>query len=364
MADAAMPVNLLPPSRIVYSENRDAVPLIYSHFHIRKRQRMALAAEAEVEAGVEAEGEYDVGDLFECGLGGIDADSGGGSSSLPGSAAVVAFDFGSDTKRPRVSARKLRQMAEERLKSIQRQVWDVPIASRRSIISRREAVHKRPRVEAAAAVGVEDQEEEEDDEDEEEQEQEQEEEEDEKKKRKPSRVVRQRPGRLPSIRKRYAHPLDRNQEEVVLWTYDEVHGSLMEEARVTLSLPLDTMSRAAWRHMMAMEHTVLNMTVKEKRKIYLLMRHLTGGIQNSDVSDQRACEAMAKADYLLTETGMTLGQLSVFHILLTRTQFSKTKHLDELVKECEDVIPELQQAPIHIDTTQTAPITTTALPLK
>jgi len=362
-------------SRIVYSENRDAVPLIYSQFHIRKRQRIADETKLETatakppasrsgssrvvrdSASASASGSAsgsssaavaipssptpltDVGSLFSRSKARAGTSNGIVSSQ-------VAFDFGSDTKRPRVSARKLRQMAEDRLRSIQLQVWDdrtgtttntststTPVtvtaaAPTASLFNRRELIEASEEDDEcddddlpAAAEGFGE-----------------------------SRRLVDNPV-VSHPRRKYAHPLDRNQEEVVLWTYDEVHGSLMEEARATLNLPSDTMNRAAWRHMMAMEHTVLNMTVKEKRKMYLLMRHLTGGIQNPDVSEQRACEAMTKSDHLLTETGMTLGQLSVFHILLTRTQFNKTKHLDELVKECEVFIPEMQQAPISIDTT-------------
>jgi hypothetical protein len=323
------------PCRIVYSEQRFAVPLIYGQFHMRKRER---AAEQAHDHELEMTKKQPAADPSLSSS--TSSSCSAAAAAAPSHLAASAFDFGSDVKKPRVSARKMRQIAEERLRNIQTHVWEDSKMSA--------ALFDRRRAAPVPAVVSEDEDSEGEGEGEGE-----------------GGTLATDPTAPASsssasassslsshARRKYAHPLDRNQEEVVLWTYDEVYGSITEEARRTLNVPSDTMKRAAWRHIMAMEHTVLNMTVKEKRKIYLLMRHLTGGIQNPDVSEQRACEAMTKADHLLTETGMTLGQLSVFHILLTRTQYVKTKDLEELVRESEVFVPEMQQTPVTISQEQ------------
>lgn len=141
------------------------------------------------------------------------------------------------------------------------------------------------------------------------------------------------------------HPLEKFPEEVSLWVHDELFGSLTSAARVVMSIPEDTIERAAWRNVISMEQSVLSMSVKDKRRLYLLMRHLTGGgVQGTTRCDSLEfvpCQAVmfdgrteAAADtseFFVPKMGMTLGQLSAFHILLTRTKFVKTKDLVEIV---------------------------------
>jgi hypothetical protein len=157
-----------------------------------------------------------------------------------------------------------------------------------------------------------------------------------------------------ATRHRHTHPLTKFPDEISLWIYDEQCGSTSNEARDKLGLPHDTITRASFRHILSMEQSVLSMTVKEKRRLYLLMRHLTGGGEHlttvgvaGSVSTQRAANsggegpwrenretlATSSSEHLVPELGMTLGQLSVFHILLTRTHCVKEKHLDEIVAE-------------------------------
>lgn len=155
-----------------------------------------------------------------------------------------------------------------------------------------------------------------------------------------------------SVRKKLYHPLERFPEEVSLWIYDEISGSVSSEARAALNLPADTIERAAWRNVIAMEQSVLSMSVKDKRRLYLLMRHLTGGgrsgvtiIQDHGEiecvpsteeglrMDGRTEAAANTSEFFVPKMGMTLGQLSAFHILLTRTKFIKTKDLVQMVEE-------------------------------
>lgn len=146
-------------------------------------------------------------------------------------------------------------------------------------------------------------------------------------------------------RRLLVHPLKKFANEIPVWIYDEHYGSMSEEAREALGLPPDTIERASFRHIMAMEHSVLSMTVKEKRRLYLLMRHLTGGgehltTQGVRVASRVQVSATARveqsrisAEYLVPELGMTLGQLSTFHILLTRTHCTKDRNLEEMTAD-------------------------------
>jgi hypothetical protein len=82
------------------------------------------------------------------------------------------------------------------------------------------------------------------------------------------------------------------------------------------------------------------------------MRHLTGGgrsgvtiIQDHGEiecvpsteeglrMDGRTEAAANTSEFFVPKMGMTLGQLSAFHILLTRTKFIKTKDLVQMVEE-------------------------------
>lgn len=156
-----------------------------------------------------------------------------------------------------------------------------------------------------------------------------------------------------ATRRKLIHPLDRHPEEVMLWVYDERFGSLSQLARARMGLPGDTFCRALWRLMISMEYSVLAMTVKSRRRMYLLMRGLIDPRTGDDLDDfvdsvlggnpaeppaapdsQLRCPhptqlAAAASDYLVPSAGMTMGQLSAFHILLTRTQFTKSRHLEE-----------------------------------
>jgi hypothetical protein len=156
---------------------------------------------------------------------------------------------------------------------------------------------------------------------------------------------------MPSRRCSLVHPLTKFAGEIPVWIYDEHYGSMSAEARAALGLPADTIQRASFRHIVAMEHSVLSMTVKEKRRLYLLMRHLTGGgehltavssanpatasrVQIVQISTAaRVEQSRISAEYLVPELGMTLGQLSTFHILLTRTHCTKDQNLQEMIQE-------------------------------
>ena len=158
-------------------------------------------------------------------------------------------------------------------------------------------------------------------------------------------------------RRRLRNPLDRYPEELVLWVYDDNQGSPVRAAREALGLPQDTMARALWRSMVAMEHAVNTMTVRCKRRLYLLMRQLTSAEQDQAVWEAErgmvytVDRASAAADYFLPEAGMTLGQLAVFHILLTRTAHARAGDLGEAVLAVYERHPDtLAQQPMHIDT--------------
>jgi hypothetical protein len=170
-------------------------------------------------------------------------------------------------------------------------------------------------------------------------------------------------------RRKFTHPLDKRPEEVALWIDDEVHGSLSQLARLNLGVPEDTWARAAWRAAMAMEHSVLSMPIRNRRRLYTLMRHITDPRsatvlpdgEPSQVPASHECDgdasgsfmdvAASTADHLVPELGMTLGQLSVFHILHARTQYVKHRDLGEHVQAAELMQPHAHARPIAIETT-------------
>lgn len=144
------------------------------------------------------------------------------------------------------------------------------------------------------------------------------------------------------VASRFSHPLDRFGDEIALWVYDERQGALIDEAREQFQLPPDSFTRAAWRRLMALETLVDNISVKEKRQLYLWMRSI------SEEARQMGGNAV-DSEWLVPELGLTVGQLAVFHILLTRTSYAKESSLQSLVEACDLVNPSRQQARIEID---------------
>jgi hypothetical protein len=143
----------------------------------------------------------------------------------------------------------------------------------------------------------------------------------------------------------------------VLWAYDENLGSPAAAARASLKLPQDTMPRALWRAMLAMESAVNGLSVRSKRRVYLLMRQLTTGESGGEdpATGERLVYAVeraaAAADDFLPEVGMTLGQLAVFHILLTRTTHQRAGDLAESVRVVYEAYPDTYAPPpLQIDT--------------
>lgn len=141
---------------------------------------------------------------------------------------------------------------------------------------------------------------------------------------------------------RFSHPLDRFGDEIALWVYDERQGALIDEAREQFQLPPDSFTRAAWRRLMAVETLVESISVKEKRQLYLWMRSI------SEEARQMGGDAV-DSEWLVPDLGLTVGQLAVFHILLTRTSYAKESSLQNLVEACDLVNPSRQQARIEID---------------
>lgn len=159
-----------------------------------------------------------------------------------------------------------------------------------------------------------------------------------------------------ALRRRLRHPLERFPEELVLWAYDENLGSPAPAARASLKLPQDTMARALWRAMLAMESAVNGLSVRSKRRVYLLMRQLTTGECGGEdpATGERLVysveRAAAAADDFLPEVGMTLGQLAVFHILLTRTTHQRAGDLAESVRVVYEAYPDTYAPPpLQID---------------
>lgn len=194
------------------------------------------------------------------------------------------------------------------------------------------------------------------------------------------------------VRRRFVHPLDRFGDELNHWRMDDSIGSLSHMARLNLSLPSDTWERACWRAMISMEHSVVCLPIRNRRRLYTLMRSIIskesdevgrpnerrsdsdpisadvclpshvsgdsvpvrGDLDNVNSSASQCCgaahvclcareavvcpSALSKAvcssvvvvfssDYLVPDLGLTLGHLSVFHILHARTQYSKEQTL-------------------------------------
>jgi hypothetical protein len=165
-------------------------------------------------------------------------------------------------------------------------------------------------------------------------------------------------------RRKFGHPLDRWPQEVELWIEDEAAGSLSQLARLNLGLPHDTWARAAWRASMATEHAVLSMPIRHRRRLYTLMRHITeptaAGAPERDglLGPEGAAGggggsfvalAASTADHLVPELGITLGQLSVFHILHARTQYVRKMDLDAHLAATGLMGPHARAGPIATD---------------
>jgi hypothetical protein len=181
--------------------------------------------------------------------------------------------------------------------------------------------------------------------------------------------------RAPELRRKFSHPLDNDADaEIELWVYDETVGSLSQMARMNLGVEPDTWARAAWRACVAMEHTVLGIPIKNRRRLYTLMRSASedgGAAERSEaVQEERrlalrappseakasggaapgpAAATPSTADHLVPELGMTLGHLSVFHILHARTQYTKQMDLAARVERCDLMRPEMMSRLIRID---------------
>jgi len=156
-------------------------------------------------------------------------------------------------------------------------------------------------------------------------------------------------------RKKFRHPLDTHgAAEIDMWIYDETIGSLSQMARINLGVQADTWARAAWRAAIAMEHTVLGMQIKHRRRLYTLMRNVTDPStlpRGGDQDDAPLLDGIASevADHLVPELGMTLGHLSVFHILDARTQYTKERGLSEWITGSDMMQPEMCSRFIRID---------------
>jgi hypothetical protein len=213
-------------------------------------------------------------------------------------------------------------------------------------------------------------------------------------------------------RRKFSHPLDRFASELALWVEDEMVGSLSQLARVNLGVPRDHWARAAWRSAMAMEHSVLCMPIRHRRRLYTLMRQISetspgvgpagvglskkssaeqgGGVPPSGdlrSNPENACAAKedlrehpgdgctakglataslshleqlrpaesfvalaaSTADHLVPELGMTLGHLSAFHILHARTQYVKHRDLDAHLDDTDLMHPAALAKPIATD---------------
>jgi hypothetical protein len=184
------------------------------------------------------------------------------------------------------------------------------------------------------------------------------------------------PGVEVVVRRKFKHPLDVHNDEVALWLLDELHGSLTQVARMNLGMPKDSWTRAAWRAAISMEHTVISIPIKSRRRLYTLMRQITDprtvndlrpadGVMDGDGEEDEEGEgddlgrpspertfaevASATADHLVPELGMTLGHLSVFHILHARTQYVKHSDLEEHVRQTEILQPHALSLPIAME---------------
>lgn len=128
-------------------------------------------------------------------------------------------------------------------------------------------------------------------------------------------------------RKRFRHPLDRFPDELQLWVDDEARGSLSQMARINMRLPQDSWERACWRAMLAMEHSVASMPIRNRRRLYMLMRSLSEPSPDSNTPSTFGPISPHTSGHLVPELGLTFGHLSVFHILHGRTQYTKVQSL-------------------------------------
>lgn len=96
----------------------------------------------------------------------------------------------------------------------------------------------------------------------------------------------------------FVHPLIRYEHEIQEWIRNEEQGASSAALRAKYDLPSDTFARASWRRQLATEHCVRKINMKQKRRLYALMR-----------------EPGVDENTFLPFMGITVGQLCVFHIL-------------------------------------------------
>jgi hypothetical protein len=133
---------------------------------------------------------------------------------------------------------------------------------------------------------------------------------------------------MPCVRRRFVHPLVRFRTDVSFWSSEESSvGSLSHMARLNLGLPLDSWFRACWRALMSLDHSVVRLAIRNRRRLYLLMRSLRD--EMPPTAEGESCESPSFGCYLVPELGLTLGQLSVFHILHARTQHAQAPPEEE-----------------------------------
>jgi hypothetical protein len=117
------------------------------------------------------------------------------------------------------------------------------------------------------------------------------------------------------------HPVDRFPEEIALWWFDEHQGGMDAGARRQLSVPQEDFVKCRWRRQLATDRTIRNISTKEKRQVYQLLRN--------------------HKDSLTPHTfvpflGTTLGQFSFFQIM-ARNDRSKRNPLMELCQQLDPV---------------------------
>jgi hypothetical protein len=175
-------------------------------------------------------------------------------------------------------------------------------------------------------------------------------------------------------RRRFVHPTTRYNSELYFWSVDESRSSLSHMARLNLGVPCDSWERACWRSLMCLEYSVMRLAIRNRRRLYMLMRVLVDGggcpVEDEGVASElrhperaarelsgdrptqtpslrsgslvppslRSEELQPKglpslmsycSDCLVPDLGLTLGQLSVFHILHARTQQPSASSLAE-----------------------------------
>lgn len=144
---------------------------------------------------------------------------------------------------------------------------------------------------------------------------------------------------LSSSRRRFTHPLSRFEHEMHHWLCDETNGSLSQMARLNMGLPQDSWERACWRALISTEHSVVSLPIRHRRRLYMLMRGILSGGEAAEAAMAPQPSPQAQpvsvpprrlpmagisvcSDYLVPDLGVTLGHLSVFHILHARTQYN------------------------------------------